>query len=380
MPSARTSIFVLPIVAATAAMLSGAGAAEPKSTGVFSRTLNPGDKITLQQLEVRCGPDRADIAVIIDRDGPDELRGRGALNAAYADCRLASGVSIRIKAGYEDAPMPYGKCGGDPPKQLSLWIDKHKIVSRLIYADICSEARVKSIVVTAREARRCDLAKSDVPDAADRGREYPDQEACGTVAADAASPPDESEFPANPRDEVNVDELTVEAPPTMRALCTRLIDPEDHSRVAVPSEVPRPTWTDIKTEIKPPPDLDKLDFNATTFVSAGDTKAAEFDLENDGRITRVYQHERDTHWFDGSAFARDRRGILTIPFDAHDWDRSVKDGIYPFTYAHAKVFLHKGRTLILLDPANPVLDAAVVMLHKHKAETVCTFKRKQENF
>ncbi len=279
---------------------------------------------------MRCGPDRADIAVIIDPDGPDELEGRGALNAAYADCRLASGVSIRIKAGYEFAPMPYGMCGGDPPKQLSLWIDKHKIVSRLIYADICSEAWVKSIVVKAREARRCDLAKSDVPDAADRGRKPPDQEVCATFAADAASPPDESEFPANPRDEANVDDLTVEAPPAMRALCTRLIDSEDHSRVAVPSEVPRRTWTAIKTDIKPAPDLDKLDFNATTFVSAGDTKAAEFDLENGG--------------------------------------------------AHAKVFLHKGRTLILLDPVNPVLDAAVVMLHKHKAETVCTFKRKQENF
>jgi hypothetical protein len=130
----------------------------------------------------------------------------------------------------------------------------------------------------------------------------------------------------------------------------------------------------------PQPDLGDLGYNATTLSAQQRVEVATFDLANTGTESKVYWIEQSSHWSDGSAFGLDRPDILVTPFDTHDWDKSVPKGIYPFTYEHAQVFFFQGKTYLLPDPVNSLVDPRAVMLHGAKLSTECTLRRQQENF
>lgn len=361
------------ILAVVLAVSASRAATMPIPDGGYAVALAPGEETDFNQLHLQCGRDR--VAVTFGADKAEnrmgEGFGRGALETAFADCRLDSGTSIRVKAGYGSPPLATGMCGGDPEKVLSIWIDRRKIVSRRGYAAMCSDDFLKSVTVDALGATICTLGLDDKPGRKDFV-ELPQKGACEHVAS-AAGTEDEIEFSADTR-----------PPGTLiprgrnPALCKAMIVPGKYPRAAVPARFARPAWTPVPphaSEI----DEAKLGFNATNFARFG-TRQARFDLENTGRRQTVYQHDQDDHWFAGSALANARPGILDIPFDAHDWERSWKSGIYAYVYDHVTVFFDRGRTFLLLDPENRILDPRIVTLKDGRETEVCRLVRQKENF
>ena len=343
--------------------------------------LRSGQEAQFNQIILRCEPGRA----VTTFGETGDTDGRGLLVASYADCQFANGTSVRIKGGYKTPPSGFGVCGSDPGKILSVWVGARKLVSAETYVPYCSELILKS-TVTADRAVICQLSQSEDAQR-DFERRYstlPERGVCRTYRLGPASAKDVAEFPPNGR-EPNIGWLSTVRPASERAFCQRFIAANDPTMVAVPAGIRHPNWTALPPDPSPP-DVGNVGFNATTFsfdsaaLAGASTKAAQFDLENDGRVTTVYQHDEERGWFDGSAFARERSGILTTPFDAHDWDRSAKDGIYPFVYDQATEFFDQGRTYILLDPANGDDDPRIVTIANGQAQTFCTLQRLRENF
>lgn len=364
----RIAVLTIALLAMLAARMPAAA-----EDNQISWALRPGGTANFNQVDLRCDGRRATIH-FSSSFGEGEAWGRGALGVHYADCRLANGTSIRVKAGYMSPPQPWGVCGGDPGKMLSIWIDRRKIISRLTYVPYCSERVLKSIEIDAHRAIVCTLPASE---GQDENRQYsalPAKSTCTTYSLKGAR--DTGEFPRKSGPGREVGEFYVaQATPNP---CEQFIDPDDRTRLTMPKTLSVPAWASVKPAAKQP-DISKVKFNATTF-SSPDTKSARFDLENDGHTTLVYQHDEDNHWFAGSAIARDRSGILTTPFDAHDWDRSKRDGIYAFVYERATVFFQNGKTYVLLDPENLTHDPRVITLKNGNADLVCTITRQNENF
>jgi|GEM_PF-6181318 len=342
------------------------------TVGRYSATLGAGDETDFNQLHMVCGRQRVMVAFgeekAVDRQSTGF--GRGPREAAFADCRLADGTLVRVKAGYDGPAMPYGQCGVDPEKHLSVWVGHRKVLSEKAYAALCSDYFMKSLDIDTKGATLCTLGKDEDPVPHDFA-DIPDKGACTRVDT-ASAPLDEIEFGADAMPG------TFTAVGREPALCRAMIRPEDPMDVAVPNRLRRPHWKDVPRRDNPL-DEAKLGFNATSFAE-GHTRVAHFDLENSGRATDVYKQDQDNHWFDGSALAEARPGILDVPFDAHDWERSRKSGIYAYVYDHVTVFFDRGRTYLLLDPANVLRDPRVVTLKDGREAEVCRLKRRQEDF
>ena len=355
----------------TAGPAAGAVVSIPDSE--YYAALKPGDETDFNQIHMACKGDR--VAITFGEDKAENRGGdgfgRGALETAFADCRLDSGASIRVKAGYRDAPMSTGECGSDPEKMLSIWIGRRKIVSQKKYTAMCSDWFLKSVDIDAQGATICTLGLDDHPDHKDFVK-IPEKGSCEHVSA-ASGGEDKIEFVAH-----TLAPGTFVPEGRRPALCRAMVVPGKYPRVAVPARFARPKWSDV------PPhentlDETKLGFDATTLAKYH-TRTSRFDLENTGHVQSVYQHDQDDHWFAGSALANARPGILDVPFDAHNWDRSRKSGIYAYVYDHVTVFFDRGRTYLLLDPANPLVDPRIVTLRGGKQTEVCRLVRQQENF
>lgn len=361
------------ILAVVLAVSASRAATVPIPDGGYAVALAPGEETDFNQLHLQCGRDRAAVTFGEDKaaDRMGEGFGRGALETAFADCRLADGTIVRVKAGYGDPPMATGMCGGDPEKILSIWIGRRKVVSRKTFAAMCSEILLKSVEIDSAGATVCTLGLDDNPGRRDFA-ELPPKGSCEGAPV-AAGTADAIEFAA---DTPPPGTLT----PRGRnpALCRAMAVPGRYPRAAVPARFARPGWTPVPPHASPI-DEAKLGFNATNFARFG-TREARFDLENTGRVRTVYQHDQDDHWFAGSALAIARPGILDVPFDAHDRERSWKSGIYAFVYDRVTVFFDGGRTHLLLDPANPLNDPRVVTLRGGVETEICRLERQQENF
>lgn len=359
-----------------------AGLAETTDTN-YSTALNPGQEALFNQIDMTCLKDSVKIRFVSDDSSlppkpVNKLDGRGILQAAFADCRLESGTIVRVKGGYDSPEMPYGQCGAAPSESLSIWINGRKVVSRHGYAGFCSEIFLRSIDVTTLGGRICPLSKADGSNPNRLSGELPAESTCEAFKYDATAAIDLAEFPADPANAPIVGSLQAEAGSATGLDCRKLIDGKDPTAVKLPDEFDKPDWSD--QDVTPAtPDVDP-GFNATTFSAGGTTQVAHFDLENNGKPADYLQHDESTHWFDGSAFAAMKPGILQEPFDAHDWDRSIHAGIFTFTYEHGTVFFDQGKTYVLLDPSNPADNPRVIMLHDTEVSTVCTFERRAENF
>src|SRR5262249_41657650 len=121
--------------------------------------------------------------------------GRGPREAAFADCKLADGTKVRVKAGYENPLMPYAQCGADPRKNLSVWIGPRKVLSEKNYTAICSDYFMKSLQIDEKGAMVCTLGKGDDTAKHDFA-DLPDKGACTRTDA-ASAPRDEIEFGAD---------------------------------------------------------------------------------------------------------------------------------------------------------------------------------------
>lgn len=111
-----------------------------------------------------------------------------------------------------------------------------------------------------------------------------------------------------------------------------------------------------------------------------DVQNAQFDLDNSGQVSTVQRVEATSHFFDGSAFARGRPDILTTPFDPHASEKARTRGILVFVYQHALVLFEGGQTYMLLNPANPSMDVALVKPTVTSVEEVCVMRRVTEQF
>lgn len=349
--------------------------------------LVPGTTAAFSGMEVTCESNRVSMR-FYERDDTDNshpvnrLSGNGNLDASFADCRLNDGSSIRVKAGYRNDPSPYGFCGAIPEFKLSIWVNQHKAVSALAYSRDCESPYLSSMSIDRNSIAFC--LKDDALDERERQNVFKvEHGSCGHIIMAAGTGPDRDEFPAPGVTLPPLGSFSLISNGAIGKVCEKIVeqqvDQEPNQEFSLPSDVAHPIWQKIDTSSLPHPDLSNIGYNATT-LSEGQLFAADFDLINTGVVSRVYESEQQTHWFDGSAFGVDREGILSAPFDAHDWDASIKKGIYTFVYQHAGVFFFQGKTYVLLNPANTEEDPVVIELHGQTMSTVCTFRRRVENF
>jgi hypothetical protein len=341
----------------------------------------PGTTAMFSGMYVTCEKNRVSMRFLGPEDVPQDtanlLEGYGDLNASLADCRLDNGTSIRVKAGYVHRAMAYGECGATPPLRLSIWINKHRSVSSLGYTNFCEASFVSSMSIDPTSVKYC--LKDDAFSAgASKDVFKPNHGSCGSIALVAGTDPDCNEFPRRGVRLPLVGSISLKATGAIRAVCEKIIAQQGSEGLKTPYDAATPGWQKVDARL-PQPDLSKFDNNATT-LSEGDLLAADFDLANTGVVSKVYASGQENHWFDGSAFAIDRKGILVTPFDAHDWDASIEKGIYAFVYDHAQVFFFEGKTYLLLNRFNSELDPTVILLHDTTVSTVCTFNRRLENF
>lgn len=348
----------------------------------YQVALVPGSAALFSGMLVQCQADAVALAFPWGDDRTpviaNRLAGRGDLQAAFADCTLADGSRVRVKAGLTSTPMAYGQCGASPAYQLSVWVDGRKVVSALQYTNFCEEPVLSSLSLSkdvARFCRRSDADTSGLPVNAFK----PTQGACGTLPYAGGSAVDRAEFPLAGTSTTSVGTLKVEASGPIKAVCEQIVAEQDIHGLHIPKSAAAPDWQAQHVDL-PQPDFGSLGYNATTLSADRRVQVASFDLTNTGNASKVYWAEQGNHWFDGSAFGLDRTDILVTPFDAHDWDKSVPKGIYPFTYEHAQVFFFQGKTYLLLDPVNALVDPRVVMLHGSTLTTECTLHRQQEHF
>ncbi len=357
--------------------------------------LRPGQSAITNDLVVQCLSDRvrvvpSDAAVAGNSQNPSDSRpglpvyeSRGPLQSSYADCRLGDGTTVRVKSGQISEPMAYGQCGAAPGEKLSVWVDRRKVASSFGYASFCEDMTITSLVIRRSSAKVCipplsseSLHVDGFGDLRARGL---DDMGCAELPLVHPAKIDTQEFPGNGHKPPEVDALTLEALPAMRAICRQLLPKESGGDPAVPEILPQPSWQTQQVALKQP-NTEHLGFNATTLSANGTVGSATFDLENTGNSHRIYMLDSSNHWFDGTALAIDAGGILTVPFDAHDEAASIRKGIHVWVYDHAQVFFGRGQTYILLNPVNHEYDSRVLALHGGREEQVCTFRRVRERF
>lgn len=345
--------------------------------------LAPGTTATFSGMDVTCESNGVSMRFygLDDADNPrhvNRLRGDGDLLASFADCRLNDGTSIRVKAGFQNVPMAYGWCGASPNFQLSVWINQHKRVSALAYTSNCQTPYVSSMSIDRTGVGFC-LKDDAFNKGASEEIFRVEHGSCGHIAMAAGNAPDRNEFPEPGVTLPAVGSFSLTASGAIGKVCEQIIAQRGDQGLKPPSGTAVPDWKEVDTDHLPHPDVSKVGYNATT-LSDGQLLAADFDLANTGVVARVYASDQKSHWFDGSALAVDREGILVTPFDAHDWDASIKKGIYTFVYEHAQVFFFQGKTYLLLNPVNTGKNPTVIELHGQTTSTVCTFNRRLENF
>jgi uncharacterized protein YecT (DUF1311 family) len=348
----------------------------------FSIALIPGTAATFNGVYLRCQENNVSLS-FPGNDAPpnglaNTLDGRGDLGAAFADCTLADGTKIRVKAGLRYQPMAYGECGASPPFLLSIWINQHKVVSSWGYTNFCEEPFLTSLSIDKASASYCLKEGADFS-GVDKEAYKPNHGLCGNIALIAGLNPDRNEFPGPGVDLPALGSYRLEASGPIRAACEQIMKQPSPDGLTYPAGSKVPDWHDAAVNL-PQPDFSHLGYNATTLSAGLQLRVADFDLTNTGTITKVYLTDQGNHWFDGSAFGVERKDILVTPFDAHDWGASTKKGIYTFTYSHAQVFFLREKTYILLNPVNTAEDPSVVMINGESISTVCTFHRQQENF
>jgi len=344
--------------------------------------LTPGTTATFSGMDVTCennrvsmrfyGPDDADTPRPVNR-----LRGGGDLLASFADCRLNDGTSIRVKAGFQNVPMAYGWCGASPNFKLSVWINQHKRISALAYTNNCQSPYVSSISIDRMGVGFC-LKDDAFNEGASKDIFRVEHGSCGHIAMAVGITPDRNEFPEPGVTLPPVGSFSLTASGAIGRVCEQIIAQQGDQGLKPPSGTAVPDWQKVDTGHLPHPDLSKVGYNATTLPD-GQLVAADFDLANTGVVARVYASDQTNHWFDGSALAIDREDILLTPFDAHDWDASIKKGIYTFVYEHVQVFFFEGKTYLLLNPVNTMQNPRVIELHGQSISTVCMFNRRLEN-
>lgn len=345
------------------------GPARTKSTQRqpdFSEVMRPGRILRVDDVEIRC--ERKALTVRFgEAGGYNSLVGRGRLHASWAECPVGGRVA-RFKIGSQYPSLPYGMCGAVPPWVFSIWLDRRKQISAH-EADGCLFWRVHSLVVTREGVQLC----AGLGEPVEQGP--PKKGVCTFRRFDLKAPVDAAAFTDLPPD------IRIAGPSAeLGALCGRLIDPSDPTRVAVPPDLKQPAWTLAERPDKDT-DFSKVGFSATSFAAKGVFRTAVFDLFNEGRARKIYSLENEGHWFDGTAFAVERPGVLQTPFDAHDWKRSAPSGIYPFVYDHVTVFFARGRAYLLLDPALRTADAKVVRITKSgRIRKVCVLRARPEYF
>ncbi|HEX4271198.1 MAG TPA: hypothetical protein VHZ32_07415 [Rhizomicrobium sp.] len=72
-------------------------------------------------------------------------------------CKLANGWEIKLRNGVEQA-FPYGMGGAAPPYFFSLWIDRHKVISRQNWSEenyAETEPQIAGVVITPTQVTTC---------------------------------------------------------------------------------------------------------------------------------------------------------------------------------------------------------------------------------
>jgi hypothetical protein len=243
----------------------------------------------------------------------------------------------------------------------------------LEYAQRCGDSLVKSMTIHPGAADYCFAAAAEATSVAEAPGEL-SANGCKRISFKAEAPVDGEEFPAakdGPALVVGSLKL-VSSKAEVKALCEGIVALNTAYPLVAPKGIEQPVWSKVD-------DLPKVD-GEQPWTAAGDVFRAQFDLDNSGLVGTVYRQEQQSHAFDGTALARDKPGILTTQFDAHDPEGALAKGVLVFVYQHATALLQGGQTYLLLDPANAQADTTLVRPVAAGVEEVCVMRRVGENF
>lgn len=341
--------------------------------GDYSLRLSTGGSVYFSQVLMTCNADNVQL-VFPDPNLPmsilaNTLEGRGTLQSAWADCPLATGQTIRVKAGNGSPAQAYGRCGAAPETRLSVWVEQRKRVSGLAYAETCNEPLLKAMTIKPDGAEYCLLPAAAQSSLLDDAPGQAAGEGCKRISFNADTPIDGEEFPTKSSPQSVLGSLSLVSSNTaVKPLCERVVAANTRYPLVVPAGVQTPVWTEKAV-------ARQSEGDDVTLSTRGVVEQATFDLDNSGQVSTVYRLEQDNHFFDGSALAREQAGILSVPFDPHAPDKARARGILAFVYQHAMVLFEGGHTYLLLDPANRANDIVLVKPTVAGVEEMCVMRR-----
>jgi hypothetical protein len=327
-----------------------------------------------------------------------------------AECIFPSGKRVRVKVG-EDSPSWYGECGADPEIFASIWIDKKKVASREWFTGHCRErwsnpdVAYRVLFTTGEKSsefvNKCHTQQIEEKLTGSAKSKEP-LSVCVEYPAISYFPRDYTEYPKAGQKPPKVGKLLKLS--GTHPVCDETLKELKSTKGS--RHFQHPVWT--KTSVKLPENI-------------RDSDQGIFDIDNDGRVDRVFHQSNSSHYAEGDtlliqsgAFAP-KSGFVDQVVNKSSWfipcqmdetphaindcpgfsqkaDESgaflegktgQKDVFFHARYSVLSPFIFRGQSFIKME--SNFIDTknfyAVVKPMPHKKfEQVCLFERVAENF
>jgi hypothetical protein len=218
----------------------------------------------------------------------------------FAECRYPSGHRVRVKVG-QGLDHPYGRCGGDPDIFMSMWVNERKLVSRLWFAGHCSEDGQSpgsgvSFRIGGRNTlsvQKCQTASPQMN--ATEEQKQTDEEtlkACVDFPNVQAFPRDQQEYPVKGHKlPVPGEVLLLSGSAKVCQVVWREIK-VSFNKFA--------NYADVKSSQLVEPTWHSTTVNMLEDQTGGTPSESIFDIDNDGKLDKVFYFGAERNDFDGS--------------------------------------------------------------------------------
>jgi uncharacterized protein len=330
----------------------------------------------------------------------------------FCECIYPSGTRVRVKVG-EGSSSPFGECGADPEVFMSLWVNERKIASKVWFAGHCIESPPRSAQYPAVSfkisggpegvsVQKCHTARQGESDLTPEDAEVKKGaverlSVCVDYSDISKYPKDLVEYPPKGTETPKVGDI--EMLYGSGAVCEAVLEGlkrhfddfvEQNDRDQSTTKLSSPNWSETSFQLH---------------EEANGCYESVFDLNNDGKLDRVFSCRFLSHYRQGSTLLvqlgrsstelmvdKVRHNIREFsPFSQENYEagfsmkgRNEKDKVY-FTgrYSDFSPFFFQGTTYIAVSSySEDTKDYVAVLkpLPDGTFQKIGLFRRVPENF
>jgi uncharacterized protein len=330
----------------------------------------------------------------------------------FCECIYPSGTRVRVKVG-EGSSSPFGECGADPEVFMSLWVNERKIASKVWFAGHCIESPPRSAQYPAVSfkisggpegvsVQKCHTARQGESDLTPEDAEVKKGaverlSVCVDYSDISKYPKDLVEYPPKGTETPKVGDI--EMLYGSGAVCEAVLERlkrhfddfvEQNDRDQSTTKLSSPNWSETSFQLH---------------EEANGCYESVFDLNNDGKLDRVFSCRFLSHYRQGSTLLvqlgrsstelmvdKVRHNIREFsPFSQENYEagfsmkgRNEKDKVY-FTgrYSDFSPFFFQGTTYIAVSSySEDTKDYVAVLkpLPDGTFQKIGLFRRFPENF